>query len=158
MAQPNAHKVVRSTHVGAHLDKRACSEKAGTDSSKLKEILEEVATMHKTPEGATAAAEAAEQAAHEGGIGAKVIQYCPSPLGSAAHGPCPPSTHRHAPHQIGNALTLGGLTASAYFGYYTLKYTTDEMDKYLDELSQETGPATKASGSAVLLSADMPLA
>jgi hypothetical protein len=70
------------------------------------------------PEG-VAARQAAEAAAEEaalaaeGGIGAK----------------------------IGNALTLFGLAGSTYFGYYTYKYSAEEMEKTLDELSgQEEVP------------------
>lgn len=69
---------------------------------------------------AAAEAEAAEAAAlaAEGGIGAK----------------------------IGNALTLAGLAGSAFFGYYTYKYTTNEMEASLDELTEggEVAPWTAA--------------
>mmetsp|Transcript_23135 Transcript_23135/g.64273 ORF Transcript_23135/g.64273 Transcript_23135/m.64273 type:complete len:357 (-) Transcript_23135:538-1608(-) len=99
--------------------RRQFSEKPGAqDSSKIKELLEEAA-LRGTGEGAapgSAEAAAGEHAAREGRVGA----------------------------MVGNALTMGGLMASAYFGFYTYMYTADEMDQRLDELSSSDQPVTQA--------------
>mmetsp|Transcript_17990 Transcript_17990/g.32017 ORF Transcript_17990/g.32017 Transcript_17990/m.32017 type:complete len:369 (-) Transcript_17990:85-1191(-) len=126
LRQPAAGRGTGGLQLLAPAGRRTVSKEA--DTSKIKQLLEEVAAGGIPPEG-VAARQAAEAAAEEaalaaeGGIGAK----------------------------IGNALTLFGLAGSTYFGYYTYKYSAEEMEKTLDELSgQEEVPLWTQGWVAVM--------
>jgi len=48
----------------------------------------------------------------------------------------PPSTAGRIAGAIGNTILLGGLGAGAFFGYYTYRYTPDEIDAMIEARSQ----------------------
>ena len=60
----------------------------------------------------------------------------------------PPSTAGRIAGAIGNALLLGGLGAGAFFGYYTYRYTPEEVDAMIEARSQPeaAGPGNQVSG------------
>ncbi len=54
---------------------------------------------------------------------------------------------------LGNAAFLGVLGAGAFFGYYTWRYTSDELEHMLDE---QTKPENHFPGSQQVSNADAP--
>ena len=50
--------------------------------------------------------------------------------------------------RAGNALLLAGLGGTAYFGYYTLCYKTEDMQSLIDQRRQ---PENEFPGSSVSL-------
>ena len=59
----------------------------------------------------------------------------------------PPSTARRVLGAIGNALLLGGLGTGAFFGYYTYRYSPEEVDAMIDARSQPeaAGPVNEVN-------------